>query len=434
MQVLDAKGTRVDNNDFHHHGDASNPGITIQPDLPQGTYTVIWRVLSAVDGHRTAGTFAFSVGQAGPSPALGSPVLSIDTGSSGPPSWLAALNRWIGFGGMAAFLGAVVSPALVLPAGLLSLKPGEETKQRIAEKVARIVRITILSSLVLVSITTIIALWFQGWSAGNDVASLSSIKSVWADTRFGQVWTLRVSVLIGGFLLCAIAFGRLRELIVKGDWRESSWISLAICAIALPLTTSLNSHAAAERSETEFRVIVDWMHLVTGGIWIGGLLQLALITPAVLSVTDRRAGFLAGIIPRFSQVALVAVGLVVTTGAIQWWHRLHGITAAFDSNYGYMLAVKVVLLAPLLLLAAFNLLVVRPRFLSFVVRGAKAASARILSWERRFRWAVAGELAVALVILGVTALLTETSTPTPGSAAGNNGSTVASTVPTPSGF
>src|SRR5207247_849705 len=190
----------------------------------------------------------------------------------------------------------------------------------------------------------------QGWSAGNDVASLSSIKSVWADTRFGQVWTLRVSVLIGGFLLCAIAFGRLRELIVKGDWRESSWISLAICAIALPLT------------------------------------------------------------PRLI------------------------ITAAFDSDYGYMLAVKVVLLVPLLLLAAFNLLVVRPNFLSFVVRGAKAASARIVAWERRFRWAVAGELAVALVILGVTAFLTETSTPITGSAAGTHGSTSPSPLPTPGQF
>src|SRR5207247_4672374 len=148
--------------------------------------------------------------------------------------------------------------------------------------------------------------------------------------------------------------------------------------------------------------------------------------PAVLSITDKRPGFLAGIIPRFSQVAIVAVGLVVTTGAIQWWHRLHGITAAFESNYGYMLAVKVVLLAPLLLLAAFNLLVVRPNFLSFVVRGAKAASARILAWERRFRWAVAGELAVALVILGVTAFLTEKSTPITGRPAGKTGRTGAS--------
>ena len=434
MQVLDAKGTRVDNNDFHPYGDTSNPGITIQPNLPEGTYTVAWRVLSAVDGHRTAGTFAFSVGQAGPPAAPGSPTLTIESGSSTPPGWLPVLNRWIAFAGMAAFMGAVVFPALVLPAGLRSLKPDEETKQRIAEKVARIVRITILSSLALVSVTTLLALWLQGWSAGSDAASLSSISDVWKDTRFGQVWTLRVSVLMGGFLLSALAFGRLKDLIVKGDWRESSWISLAVCAFALPLTTSLISHAAAERSQTEFRVIVDWMHLVTGGIWIGGLLQLALITPAVLSVADRRAGFLAGVIPRFSQVAIVAVGLVVTTGAIQWWHRLHGITAAFDSNYGYMLAVKVVLLTPLLLLAAFNLLVVRPRFLSFVVRGAKAASARILSWERRFRWAVAGELAVALVILGVTALLTETSTPTPGSAAGTNSSTTASSAPTPSGL
>ena len=434
MQVLDAKGTRVDNNDFHHHGDTANPGITLQPNLPEGTYTVAWRVLSAVDGHRTAGTFAFSVGQAGPPPAPGSPTLTIDSGGSSPPTWVSAVNRWIGFAGMAAFMGAVVFPALVLPAGLRSLKPDEDTKQKIAEKVARIVRVTILSSLALVTVTTLFALWLQGWSAGSDVASLSSIKSVWTDTRFGQVWTLRVSVLIGAFLLGAIAFGRLKELIVKGDWRESSWISLAICAIALPLTTSLNSHAAAEQNETEFRVIVDWMHLLTGGIWIGGLLQLALITPAVLSMTDKRPGFLAGVIPRFSLVALVAVGLVVTTGAIQWWHRLHGITAAFDSDYGYMLAVKVVLLAPLLLLAAFNLLVVRPRFLSFVMRGAKAASARILAWERRFRWAVAGELAVALVILGVTALLTETSTPITGSAAGTNGSTSASPLPTPGQF
>src|SRR5256712_8140993 len=127
MQVLDSKGTRVDNNDFHHHGDASNPGITIQPNLPEGTYTVAWRVLSAVDGHRTAGTFAFSVGQAGPPAAPGSPSLTIDSGGSSPAGELASLNRWVGLAGMAAFLGAVVFPALVLPAGLRSLKPDEES-------------------------------------------------------------------------------------------------------------------------------------------------------------------------------------------------------------------------------------------------------------------------------------------------------------------
>src|SRR5574341_791932 len=69
IQVVDATGTRQDNADTHVHSDPTNPGVTLKPNLPQGTYTTTWRVLSAVDGHRTAGTFAFSVGQAtGPQP------------------------------------------------------------------------------------------------------------------------------------------------------------------------------------------------------------------------------------------------------------------------------------------------------------------------------------------------------------------------------
>ena len=85
---------------------------------------------------------------------------------------------------------------------------------------------------------------------------------------------------------------------------------------ALPLTTSLNSHAAAERSKTEMYVASDWLHLVAGSIWIGGLLQLVLLTPVVLSLTERRASFLAGLIPRFSLVAMGSVAVVVATGRI----------------------------------------------------------------------------------------------------------------------
>src|SRR5206468_10634927 len=88
--------------------------IKSQPNQPWGSCTVAWRVPSAVDGHRTAGTFAFSVEQAGPPAAPGSPTLTIDSGGSSPPGWLAAVNRWVGFAGMAAFLGAIVFPALVL--------------------------------------------------------------------------------------------------------------------------------------------------------------------------------------------------------------------------------------------------------------------------------------------------------------------------------
>jgi hypothetical protein len=87
----------------------------------------------------------------------------------------------------------------------------------------------------------------------------------------------------------------------------------------------------------------------------------------------------------------------------------------------------------LLGLAAFNLLVVRPHFLNFVWTGIRSAS-RVLLWERRFRWVVAAEVSFAAAILIIAALLTETSTPTRGSAAGDNGvvSRTPSTSPTPS--
>jgi len=121
VQVIDPAGKRYDNDDLHNHGDATNPGITLQPNLPPGTYTVVWSALSAVDGHRTAGTFAFSVGVAPPEggPAATAPPIDLDTG--GPPRWLSIFSRWLNFAAMAAFIGAVGFPLLILPSGLRSI-------------------------------------------------------------------------------------------------------------------------------------------------------------------------------------------------------------------------------------------------------------------------------------------------------------------------
>jgi copper transport protein len=239
---------------------------------------------------------------------------------------------------------------------------------------------------------------------------------------------------MGAILLATIALKRLPGLLEKQDLREAAWLCLLVAALALPLTTSLNSHSAAERTETELYVASDWLHLVAGSIWIGGLLQLVLLTPAILSLTDNRASFLAAVIPRFSLVALVSVAAVVATGVFQWWHFLRGISAVFDSDWGYVLIVKVALLVPLLLLAAFNLLVVRPRFVSFVFGGIRTASSRIMKWERRFRWAVAAEVGFAAAVLVFAALLTETTIPSRGTAADTVDGTTTGAVPTPSGL
>ena len=61
--------------------------------LAAGSYTVTWRIVSAVDGHRTDGVFGFGVGAAGaPRMALGPHVLRAETASVAVGSLLVVLR------------------------------------------------------------------------------------------------------------------------------------------------------------------------------------------------------------------------------------------------------------------------------------------------------------------------------------------------------
>jgi mono/diheme cytochrome c family protein len=77
--------------------------------------------------------------------------------------------------------------------------------------------------------------------------------------------------------------------------------------------------------------------------------------------------------------------------------------ALADTMYGAWLSGKLILVVPLLLLGAVNLLVLHPRFrraMSSTLRQEDATSRR---W---FRWTVVGELVLAVAVLGATAALT----------------------------
>src|SRR5574341_2407682 len=112
-QVVDATGTRYDNDDFHQHADRANAGITLKPGAPNGTYTAIWDVLSAVDGHRTKGAVSFFVGPPGSARAPSVPPPDLGLGSQ-PPDGFEVFVRWFNFAAMAALIGAVLFPFLVL--------------------------------------------------------------------------------------------------------------------------------------------------------------------------------------------------------------------------------------------------------------------------------------------------------------------------------
>ena len=63
IRVLGPDGNTVDLNDPHNvEGDTASIAVSLQPNLPEGQYTVTTNVLSAVDGHVVGETFVFGVG------------------------------------------------------------------------------------------------------------------------------------------------------------------------------------------------------------------------------------------------------------------------------------------------------------------------------------------------------------------------------------
>jgi copper transport protein len=260
--------------------------------------------------------------------------------------------------------------------------------------------------------------------------SFSALDDVVSSTRFGDIWLARILLAAG-----AIAASLLVLLRPSREWHESivhpsntQWAVLLLLAVAVPVTTSLNSHAAADGS-TDAQTIVDYVHLLAGGLWIGMLVQLLLAMVLSVPVLEDRASFLGDLVRRFSFVAVPTVLIIVGTGLIQSINELGRVGDLFDSDYGYTLFVKIGLLTPLILIAAFNLLIVGPRFVTLARGSARSVAVRFRPWEGRFRTAVALEVGIAIAILAVTALLTNTSPP--GSAAVNGGNQPAYVAPTP---
>src|SRR5206468_9976222 len=113
----------------------------------------------------------------------------------------------------------------------------------------------------------------------------SPLLTLLLSTRYGQVWLGRLLLLS----LLAFATTRLRATRRRPDRRARMvwYVALGIAAL-VPLTTSLDSHAAALAAGATpgaplLPVLSDWVHLVATGIWVGGLVQLAVALPAGLA-------------------------------------------------------------------------------------------------------------------------------------------------------
>jgi len=103
---------------------------------------------------------------------------------------------------------------------------------------------------------------------------------------------------------------------------------------------------------------------------------------------------------RFGELALYVVGALIAAGVVLLWILIGSPLALFDSAYGRLVAIKLLIVAGLLSLTAVNKLLLTPALL----RGDVSAL-------RRLRRSITIELALAGLILIVTAVFTTVTGP-----------------------
>jgi copper transport protein len=180
-------------------------------------------------------------------------------------------------------------------------------------------------------------------------------------------------------------------------------LSAAAAALLIP---GVSGHAG-QTSPRGWAVTFDWLHLVAGSIWVGGLIGLLVLWRS-LPVARRVAGLVV-CVPRFSNTAFVSVLVLIGSGTGAAVLHMPTLASFWQTSYGKTLIVKICLLATAMLLAAVNLLRTKPRLAAYRERPELGPGAALL-----LRRLVSGE--VLLVASAVAAAAVLSSLPPPAKA------------------
>lgn len=393
IAVYGASGRRMDNGDLKAE-DADNTILVVTlPPLPNGTYLVSWEVLSSVDGHSSTGSYPFGVGV--------SRLAAVS--SERPTPWqftpLSAGARWLNLAGLALLLGLFVFRLFVWnPA--LAARQLDGAEERLDLDFGRTSLKIGSTGLVLVGLTLVIILL----ALSSTVNLLTAgVFQAWLDTRYGTMWLIRfLFVVLLGFGVADLYAGLSEG---RGSLRGWEWWAWPLSLIGLTLATSLTSHSAALATDTALAISVDVVHVLAAGIWVGGLLQLAVAlwqTRRLAAVS--RTWLTLSLLINFSALAAGAVGALLVSGGYLALKHIGSWAALFDTVYGWALIAKIALAAPAFGIAAINLLIVKPRLNAI---SGQPDSDAALRFQRRFTRLVRAEALFAVLVLTAAAVLTD---------------------------
>jgi len=352
--------------------------IPLSADLADGTYTIAYEVVST-DSHRITGASVFHVG------AASSEGLDLSRIGGGEVGW--------GVRTGAVVLSGISNAATFIALGTWSFKNFIDRRsiehRADGQRRTLSLRPLIVRSAILGAVTLVAAVPFRIARVGGGLDALSNNDVISAELRgpIGQA----VAVTAVALLAFAVIVER----------RAPMWLGAA-AAIAGLAGFSLEGHTRAMHLRWAM-ISSDVVHLGAGTVWLGGIVGLTLAFRS-----DVKAVPLALLVLRFSNAALVAVGVVSVSGVIMAWIVLPKAGELTTTGYGLALVLKVSLVAVVVGLGAFNRWKLVPTVSAPSGElGEEPAepSNHVGGARRRLSRIVLAELAMLLTVVGVTAVL-----------------------------
>lgn len=235
-------------------------------------------------------------------------------------------------------------------------------------------------------------LMVRAMSGESDVAELRPhIEMMLFETDVGLAWAVRMIALAAVGLALTLN-------------SRSPGISLVIAAtaggIALASLAWSGHGAMDEGSRRYWHFTADILHLLIAGAWLGALLAFALMAQTRTLQSQAHIRLLVRAVKRFEGVGALIVVIITVTGVVNYLlivgPKLDEVSL---SHYGILLAIKVLLFAGMLVLAALNRFHLGPLLEQSLREGQYRTAAHAL------RRSVVVEMAAAVLIVGLVAWL-----------------------------
>ncbi len=281
--------------------------------LGKGVYTVSWKVLSAVDGHASEGTFAFGV-RVSPSGVAGAGGETTNRSSR-----FELLARWLFLLGAIALLGGAVAGI-----GRFGGSSGR-----------------------------CLALAATGWGiAVVGLLLLADAQRITAGSSLGEL----LDTPIGTALIWRAAALAVAGLALLAAWRRpaarrAGLVAATAAALGLVVAHVDAGHAAAGEWPSAIAIAAQVTHFAAAGVWIGGLAAL------ILGFRGASPGAREEAVGRFAPIALASVPIVFATGVLRTVDELTSWGDLLHTGYGRAILLKLILLAAIVAIASRS----RPR-------------------------------------------------------------------------